>query len=80
VLVASSPIPITRVFDWKEGCGARGVSCVVRARAQCTGFSFGQTRTLMLILRKAHVREVTVSVWPKILKEICAQKNIRVLE
>jgi hypothetical protein len=37
-------------------------------------------RTLMLLPRKAHREEVTVSVWPKILKEICARKDIHVLE
>jgi aspartate--ammonia ligase len=44
------------------------------------GGGIGQSRTLMLLLRKAHLGEVTVSVWPKILKEMCAQKNIYVLE
>ncbi len=44
------------------------------------GGGIGQSRTMMLLLRKAHLGEVTVSVWPKILKEICAKKNIFVLE
>jgi aspartate--ammonia ligase len=44
------------------------------------GGGIGQSRTLMLLLRKAHLGEVTVSVWPKVLKEMCARKNIRVLE
>jgi aspartate--ammonia ligase len=44
------------------------------------GGGIGQSRTLMLLLRKAHLGEVTVSVWPKILKEMCARKNIHVLE
>ena len=44
------------------------------------GGGIGQSRTLMLLLSKAHLGEVTVSVWPKILKEICAKKNIHVLE
>jgi aspartate--ammonia ligase len=44
------------------------------------GGGIGQSRTLMLLLRKAHLGEVTVSVWPKVLKEMCAQKNIHVLE
>jgi aspartate--ammonia ligase len=44
------------------------------------GGGIGQARTLMLLLRKAHLGEVTVTVWPKILKEICAKKNIFVLE
>jgi aspartate--ammonia ligase len=34
----------------------------------------------MLLLRKAHLGEVSVIVWPKILKEMCAKKNIWVLE
>ena len=44
------------------------------------GGGIGQARTLMLLLRKAHLGEVTVSVWPRILKDICARKNIFVLE
>jgi len=44
------------------------------------GGGIGQSRTLMLLLRKAHLGEVTVSVWPKVLKEMCVRKNIHVLE
>jgi aspartate--ammonia ligase len=44
------------------------------------GGGIGQSRTMMLLLRKAHLGEVTVSVWPKILKDMCARKNIFVLE
>jgi aspartate--ammonia ligase len=44
------------------------------------GGGIGQSRTLMLLLRKAHLGEVSVTVWPKILKEICAKKNIFALE
>jgi len=44
------------------------------------GGGIGQSRTMMLLLRKAHLGEVTVSVWPRILKEICEAKNIHVLE
>jgi aspartate--ammonia ligase len=44
------------------------------------GGGIGQSRTMMLLLRKAHLGEVTVSVWPKILKEMCARKNIHVLD
>ena len=43
------------------------------------GGGIGQSRTWMLILKKAHLGEVSVTVWPKILKEICAKKNIFVL-
>ena len=44
------------------------------------GGGIGQSRTMMQLLRKAHLGEVTVSVWPKVLKEMCANKNIFVLE
>jgi len=44
------------------------------------GGGIGQGRVQMLLLRKAHLGEVTVTVWPKQLKEICAKKNIFVLE
>lgn len=44
------------------------------------GGGIGQSRTLMQILKKAHLGEVSVTVWPKKLKEICAAKNIFVLE
>ena len=44
------------------------------------GGGIGQSRTVMLLLRKAHLGEVSVTVWPKKLKELCLQKNIRVLE
>ena len=44
------------------------------------GGGIGQSRTLMLLLRKAHLGEVSVTVWPKVLKEMCEKKNIHVLE
>jgi aspartate--ammonia ligase len=44
------------------------------------GGGIGQSRTLMLLLRKAHLGEVSVTVWPKVLKKICAKKDIFVLE
>ena len=44
------------------------------------GGGIGQSRTLMLLLRKAHLGEVSVSVWPKILKDMCAARDIHVLE
>jgi aspartate--ammonia ligase len=43
------------------------------------GGGIGQSRTMMLLLRKAHLGEVSVTVWPKVLKEMCAKKNIHVL-
>ncbi len=44
------------------------------------GGGIGQSRTLMLLLKKAHLGEVSVTVWPKVLKDMCAKKNIHVLE
>jgi len=44
------------------------------------GGGIGQSRTQMLLLRKAHLGEVSVTVWPQILKDICAPRNIEVLE
>ncbi len=44
------------------------------------GGGIGQSRTFMLLLQKAHIGEVSVTVWPQKLKDICAEKNIHVLE
>jgi aspartate--ammonia ligase len=44
------------------------------------GGGIGQSRTFMYLLRTAHLGEVTVSVWPKQLKEISAKHNIHILE
>ena len=44
------------------------------------GGGIGQARTFMYLLRTAHLGEVTVSVWPKQLKEICDVHNIKVLD
>jgi aspartate--ammonia ligase len=44
------------------------------------GGGIGQARTYMYLLRTAHLGEVTVTVWPRQLKEICAARNIHVLE
>jgi aspartate--ammonia ligase len=44
------------------------------------GGGIGQSRTFMYLLRTAHLGEVSVTVWPRALKEICAARNIRVLE
>lgn len=43
------------------------------------GGGIGQSRTYMLLLKKAHIGEVSVTVWPEQLKEICSKKNIFVL-
>ncbi len=44
------------------------------------GGGIGQARVYMLLLRKAHIGEVSVTVWPQVLKDIGARKNIFVLE
>lgn len=44
------------------------------------GGGIGQSRVTMLLLQKAHIGEVSVTVWPEKLKEICRKKNIFVLE
>ena len=44
------------------------------------GGGIGQSRTYMYLLRTAHLGEVSVTVWPKVLKEMCAKRNIFVLE
>jgi len=43
------------------------------------GGGIGQSRVYMLLLRKAHLGEVGVTVWPQALKRICAERNIHVL-
>ena len=44
------------------------------------GGGIGQSRTMMHLLRKAHLGEVSVTVWPQILKDMCARRDIHVLE
>jgi aspartate--ammonia ligase len=43
------------------------------------GGGIGQSRTQMLLLRKAHIGEVSVTVWPKALRDLGERKNIHVL-
>lgn len=44
------------------------------------GGGIGQSRTFMSLLKKAHIGEVSVSVWPEVLKDMCRSRNINVLE
>ena len=44
------------------------------------GGGIGQSRTQMVILKKAHLGEVSVTVWPKILKDMSRKRNIFILE
>jgi aspartate--ammonia ligase len=43
------------------------------------GGGIGQSRLYMLLLRKAHIGEVEVSVWPRVLRQICAERSIPLL-
>ena len=43
------------------------------------GGGIGQSRTYMYLLRKAHLGEVSVTIWPDELIEICEERNIHVL-
>ena len=44
------------------------------------GGGIGQSRTFMLLLKKAHIGEVSATVWPKRLKDMCRKKDIHVIE
>ncbi|MDJ0698863.1 MAG: aspartate--ammonia ligase [Woeseiaceae bacterium] len=44
------------------------------------GGGIGQSRVQMLLLRKAHLGEVSTTVWPQQLHEICENHNIYVLK
>ncbi|MEE9448714.1 MAG: aspartate--ammonia ligase [Ignavibacteriaceae bacterium] len=44
------------------------------------GGGIGQSRTYMYLLRKAALGECSVTVWPKILRDICADKKIYLLQ
>ena len=44
------------------------------------GGGIGQSRVAMQLLRKAHLGEVSVTVWPDVLKEMSAARNIYVLD
>ena len=44
------------------------------------GGGIGQSRVQMLLLRKAHLGEVSTTVWPQQLHDICEKRNIYVLK
>ncbi len=44
------------------------------------GGGIGQSRVQMLLLRKAHLGEVSTTVWPRQLHEVCEKHNIFVLK
>ena len=47
-------------------------SCETRSRSRSAA-GIGQSRTMMLLLRKAHLGEVSVTVWPQVLKDMCGR-------
>jgi aspartate--ammonia ligase len=71
-------LEITGQLDWLELPYHRGI--VEGEWPLSIGGGIGQSRTQMLLLRKAHLGEVSVTVWPQILKDMCAEKDIHVLE
>ncbi len=44
------------------------------------GGGIGQSRLYMYLLRKAALGECSVTVWPKILRDMCAERNIHLLQ
>jgi aspartate--ammonia ligase len=44
------------------------------------GGGIGQSRTFMLLLKKAHLGEVSATVWPKVLRDMCTKKDIHVIQ
>jgi aspartate--ammonia ligase len=71
-------LAITGQLDWLELPYHRGI--VSGELPLSIGGGIGQSRIQMLLLRKAHLGEVSVSVWPTILKDICRDHNIHVIE
>jgi aspartate--ammonia ligase len=69
---------LTGQLDWLRLPYHRGI--VDGTLPLSIGGGIGQSRTQMLLLKKAHLGEVSVTVWPKILKDLCAERNIHVLE
>jgi aspartate--ammonia ligase len=65
-------------LDWLELPYHRGITDATLPLT--VGGGIGQSRTQMLLLRKAHLGEVSVTVWPDVLKEMCARRNIHVIE
>ena len=71
-------LELTGQLDWLDLPYHRGI--VDGTLPLSIGGGIGQSRTLMLLLHKAHLGEVSVTVWPKVLKDMCAARGIHVLE
>ena len=71
-------LELTGQLDWLKLPYHRGI---ISGELPLTiGGGIGQSRTQMLLLKKAHLGEVSVTVWPDVLKEMCHAKGIHVLE
>jgi aspartate--ammonia ligase len=71
-------LEITGQLDWLRLPYHRGIT--EGTLPLSVGGGIGQSRTQMLLLRKAHLGEVSVTVWPDVLKEIGARHGIHVIE
>ena len=71
-------LELTGQLDWLDLPYHRGI--VDGTLPLSIGGGIGQSRTLMLLLHKAHLGEVSVTVWPQVLKDMCAARGIHVLE
>ncbi len=71
-------LELTGQLDWLQLPYHQGI--VDGTLPLSIGGGIGQSRTQMLLLRKAHLGEVSVTVWPDVLKEMCARHNIHVIE
>jgi aspartate--ammonia ligase len=45
----------------------------------CVGGGIGQSRLCMYFLRKAHIGEIQVGIWPEAMRQDCRRKNIVLL-
>ena len=70
-------LEITGQLDWLSLPYHKGI--VSGELPLSIGCGIGQSRTQMLLLKKAHLGEVSVTVWPKILKDMCAARDIHVI-
>ncbi|HLB00288.1 MAG TPA: aspartate--ammonia ligase [Bacteroidota bacterium] len=71
-------LEITKQLDFLKLPYHQGI--IKNALPLSIGGGIGQSRTQMIILKKAHLGEVSVTVWPEVLKKMCAEKQIHVLE
>jgi aspartate--ammonia ligase len=71
-------LEITGQLDWLTLPYHKGI--VSSELPLSIGGGIGQSRVQMLLLKKAHLGEVSVTVWPQILKDMCAERDIHVID